>query len=909
DEPTVVSMATVSGTDALIEGSATSSTTLEVSLAGGRNLVGSEGLTIPLDLLSDTGVVFTPADVAHVVLEPESNDWKTDAGFLASSSRPSFIVAGDDAASIQFTVEPLAIFFDGAAATEIYTIRLGGGAGVELPSENLEGGAYVNMDPAKAAQRFVLLDDESTLGVFADPASLQLDEGQRATFGVRLTRLPGRNRTVTVAPSSSAPAGALRVVSGASLSFSNDTSKANAWFKPQQVTVEALQDTNAYDAAFNLEAKLDGAIAPRLSIPVEIVDDDQASGVLKPDNDKRVFATSDFTRSGSSGPWGLTLNLSLGGDYVFAGATQGGFERSTNQGACSSNGGPSQPCRRLTAAAQGPNGSIDLVGAPDTLTLPANNGLRVAGTSGGTQGMVRLQLPAAATAALPAEQSYEMTLRVGGTLIAGEKNRFGETADGTNELCMSALSLASSGRCPPAEFSFVVYPDGLSTPANAEFVDVEFFPPAENVDYSASGTKVAVVTAVDFNDDAITYSLKSGHPADFKVADSKVGEVTYNGTGLNREDYTDGEIELTVIATSTGSNGSATGVEQVIKLPVRDADEGDATVTLTRDSVGRVNTVMKVATVSGDPDGDPEAGAIAYQWQRRVSGTSNWADITGNGANTSTYTVTEDDITPIGQTFVGHSLRVQVSYTDGGGNAEVVHSLEMQASKLAWIGPRVRVSDANTTEGDSSDPAKVTVEVRGGKNTNRTGAARLTQSLRLVGNETLEAILNVRTTTPGLSVNLKVGEDFSDPTTEYTVSIDSSVVGASWRMVGDYRVGVTFTAEPGKPTPTSVDLDVIFRDDDDAQGATYDLFLDGDWQLGCGSFCMGTPRYHSLVESDAKQIIATDSGDPDKVVDFAAAQAELDEGTGSANRLTVALDVSDKSAGSVDVTLRGREAK
>ena len=91
----------------------------------------------------------------------------------------------------------------------------------------------------------------------------------------------------------------------------------------------------------------------------------------------------------------------------------------------------------------------------------------------------------------------------------------------------------------------------------------------ENADGSTTAIEIgSPVTAYDRNEDAIAYSLKAGAPAGY-VIDSTTGQISYTGTG---EDYdTNMTRSLTVIATSIGTSGSATQVEQVVTINIGDA--------------------------------------------------------------------------------------------------------------------------------------------------------------------------------------------------------------------------------------------------------------------------------------------------------------------------------------------------
>ncbi len=111
-----------------------------------------------------------------------------------------------------------------------------------------------------------------------------------------------------------------------------------------------------------------------------------------------------------------------------------------------------------------------------------------------------------------------------------------------------------------------------TTPADAVFHPVpDDLMLTENVDGSSAAVAIgSPVTAADANFEAVTYSLKAGAPAGYAI-NSATGQISYGGTG---EDYeTTMTRSLTVIATSTGADGSETGVEQVVTITIVDVSD------------------------------------------------------------------------------------------------------------------------------------------------------------------------------------------------------------------------------------------------------------------------------------------------------------------------------------------------
>ena len=574
DEPTIVSLKLEKDApDYLIE-AALDGSTIEVTLADNRTLGGTEKLTIPLELVSDTGVVFAPNDQAHVQLEAAAGVWNPK-NFKAQSAKPSFSLTKDDTESqTAFTVKPFANRQDDDTTADIFTVRIATDANGELRGNNFEGGVFV--DTTAAEQSFVLFEaqgDTPNLAAFAYPTSLQLAEGETAELQVRIDSKPGAgaNLSVTTAPASGTPTTAVRVVSGGSLTFVGDETKNNAWYKPQTVTIEALEDEDPYNTQFNLELKRGQTTT---TVPVTIMDNDSPSGSLQ--SDKLLFGTSEFASSGDYGGWRwLSFPVDLKGDYVFA-ATRGrsregdGFYEGSGS-LCTRNGGVTSPCRRLAQNARGASRSTTLVSDLSGSQLRmVDDGLRVTGQSrGGKRAFVQIQLPQQSNRArLPSNKVYDVTLQIGGRLLVGEKDVFGNTiGNNSQELCAGTVSLTQSGNCSPVELSFQLYPDDLPTARNAQFVGDTTFEMQENFTPATDFT-LGKVLALDFNGDTVTYKLKDGSTPGFSIG-ANDGVLIYkkNTPGLSREfqGFTNGQVPLVVIASSTGSNGQPTEVEQTHK--------------------------------------------------------------------------------------------------------------------------------------------------------------------------------------------------------------------------------------------------------------------------------------------------------------------------------------------------------
>ena len=633
---------------------------------------------------TDDDVFFTGSDRrVELLYTPRDRCCVTPDGFEGGSSAPTLRIEANNSTPPRqkqlVIVRVVTATDDGDTVDDHFEVALAGGAGAMFES-NFEGGVVVHATDHTVPM--TLLDDEAPQGIVVDTNALEVTEEADSIVNVRLANAPsgnvkveidvdGDNNKITIA--GAAPP--------ASLTFT-PASGTDPWYKAQPVTISAVSDDDIFDHKdIDVKFAISGDKSSEITVPATILDDETPTGTLTLSDD--TILISDFKRRGNintTGYWRLFVDVTLGGDYLFArqlkswggGSVYGFFDSQTAE-------------IRFTAGAalgiQGDyNPSIDLVGAPDGLRVgsttsqqPSTLGLTVPGraVTGGNPGRVALVLTPAARTAIT--ETTEVTLRIGSFLIEGVKDRYGNappTVGAQNGevpsrgLCGQSRSLSDTTVCPPAEVTFTLVP--LATdPVDAEWLALpDDLTIEENADGSTTAVKVGTpVRAVDRNGDAVTYSLKSP-PAGFAIG-SNNGQINYTGTGLDREALTDSQITLTVVATSTGADASATGVEQQATITVTDVDEGDATVTLRDDAIGRVGSMQHVTAVSGDPDGDPAAGAITYQWQTSRDGT-NWAAATGAGAATAAYTVLNGDD--------GADLRVRATYTDGGGNSEEVFS-------------------------------------------------------------------------------------------------------------------------------------------------------------------------------------------------------------------------------------------
>jgi len=167
-------------------------------------------------------------------------------------------------------------------------------------------------------------------------------------------------------------------------------------------------------------------------------------------------------------------------------------------------------------------------------------------------------------------------------------------------------------------------------------------------------TGVTTVAATDADGTTPTYSITGGTDSALFAIDGVSGVLTFN-TAPDFEAPADSDTNNTyeVIVTATDGTNTDSQTITVTVDNINEAPSGTPSIT---------GTATQGQTLTADTSGisdDDGLGAFNYQWQRSFDGGSTWNNV---GANASTYL--------LGATDVGAIVRVEVSYTDGGGTAE-----------------------------------------------------------------------------------------------------------------------------------------------------------------------------------------------------------------------------------------------
>ncbi len=172
-----------------------------------------------------------------------------------------------------------------------------------------------------------------------------------------------------------------------------------------------------------------------------------------------------------------------------------------------------------------------------------------------------------------------------------------------------------------------------------------------NINVAENTAKVADVTATDADiSDTLTYSISGGADSSQFTINSSTGELSFV-SAPNFESPTDvggNNVYDVQVQVDDGNGGVDT---QDIAVTVTDANDAPAGTPGIKGTPTEDQTLTADTSGISDEDG---LGTFSYQWLRD--------GVSISGATASTYTLVDAD--------VGAQISVQVTYTDGGGNAE-----------------------------------------------------------------------------------------------------------------------------------------------------------------------------------------------------------------------------------------------
>ena len=177
----------------------------------------------------------------------------------------------------------------------------------------------------------------------------------------------------------------------------------------------------------------------------------------------------------------------------------------------------------------------------------------------------------------------------------------------TVDLTVVATSTGANKMSTDVETTVTVMVADVSENA-AVFGDVGELTLVEHADGSSNAISVGSVTASDPEGDPITYSIE-GDPADWSI-DSN-GALSYTGAGVDYE--TNASVDLTIVATSLGGDGTQESVTQDVTVMItnqHDLEFGDhQLVSLNELTSGATTAVSLGNVVATDAD---EGDAVSF---------------------------------------------------------------------------------------------------------------------------------------------------------------------------------------------------------------------------------------------------------------------------------------------------------
>ena len=222
-----------------------------------------------------------------------------------------------------------------------------------------------------------------------------------------------------------------------------------------------------------------------------------------------------------------------------------------------------------------------------------------------------------------------------------------------------------------------------------------------NEDAVASTRLGAAISALDPDNDTLTYSLAAGSDSDKFVVVSGTGQLEVAaGVAFDYETATDLEFEVVVQVTDSkaADHTQDTAIDDSITVTINliNVDEpGEVTLSTTEPEVGEALT----ATLT---DGDGSVSDESWSWEKSQDGSTGWEAITG--AASESYTPAADD--------EGMYLRAMVDYTDGEGSGK-------SAEEVSADAVQPETEEEVEEEGEESDPEDD--DQQGNQDTEETG--------------------------------------------------------------------------------------------------------------------------------------------------------------------------------------------
>ncbi len=243
------------------------------------------GSTLPLDIVSgeesDVGIGITDNDTPGLVFSPTSLGVAEgdDASYtvrLATEPTSTVTVTITGHSGTDLTLDETSLEFTTSTWEDAQTVTVTAGEDADTTDDTAtlahaaSGGGY----GAVEADLAVTVTDNDSAGLVLSPTSLDVDEGDDASYTVRLATEPTGTVTVTV----SGHSGTDLTLDATSLEFTTST-----WEDEQTVTVTAAEDDDtADDTATLAHAAAGGGYSLSANLAVTVTDDDTAGLVFSP---------------------------------------------------------------------------------------------------------------------------------------------------------------------------------------------------------------------------------------------------------------------------------------------------------------------------------------------------------------------------------------------------------------------------------------------------------------------------------------------------------------------------------------------------------------------------------------------------------------------------------------------------
>ena len=243
------------------------------------------GSALPLDIVSgedsDVGIAITDNDTPGLVFSPTSLGVAEgdDASYtvrLATEPTSTVTVTITGHSGTDLTLDATSLEFTTSTWDDAQTVTVTAGEDADTTDDTAtlahaaSGGGYGAVD----ADLAVTVTDNDSAGLVLSPTSLDVDEGDDASYTVRLATEPTGTVTVTV----SGHSGTDLTLDATSLEFTTST-----WEDEQTVTVTAAEDDDtADDTATLAHAAAGGGYSLSANLAVTVTDDDTAGLVFSP---------------------------------------------------------------------------------------------------------------------------------------------------------------------------------------------------------------------------------------------------------------------------------------------------------------------------------------------------------------------------------------------------------------------------------------------------------------------------------------------------------------------------------------------------------------------------------------------------------------------------------------------------